>query len=146
MLLYKYRPFNINTLKMIERTTVYYADPETFNDPLDCDPGIESCSSKTRLELVVKKLYEKPAYTEKSKYKMVLSNLRYEATNPEYGGSNAKERDKNYCFALLAEIKRRLKSYFKNTGVLCMAESHSSMLMWSHYAENHTGVCIGYKS
>lgn len=28
--------------------------------------------------------------------------------------------------------------------VVCLSEVYDSMLMWSHYAQNHTGFCIEY--
>ena len=31
-----------------------------------------------------------------------------------------------------------------STTVLCFSETFSSILMWSHYASSHTGLCIGY--
>lgn len=29
-------------------------------------------------------------------------------------------------------------------GISCFSETHDSLLMWSHYADNHTGICFGY--
>lgn len=29
--------------------------------------------------------------------------------------------------------------------VACFSERNNSMLMWSHYAEQHTGLCVGYR-
>lgn len=29
-------------------------------------------------------------------------------------------------------------------GVSCFTESHKNMLMWSHYAKKHTGICVEY--
>lgn len=75
----------------------------------------------------------------------IINHHKYYATNPEYGGNTSTGRDRNYCFALLAEIKDKMKYCFNETGVLGMAgSSHSNMLMWSHYGANHRGVCLGY--
>lgn len=32
----------------------------------------------------------------------------------------------------------------KKMGVLCLTEDCASILMWSHYANKHQGVCIGF--
>jgi hypothetical protein len=32
----------------------------------------------------------------------------------------------------------------KNSGVVCLSEVNNSILMWSHYAQNHTGICIEF--
>ncbi|QKE63986.1 DUF2971 domain-containing protein [Aquipseudomonas campi] len=29
-------------------------------------------------------------------------------------------------------------------GILCLTEDPLNILMWSHYAQNHTGICIGF--
>ncbi|MBU0903419.1 MAG: DUF2971 domain-containing protein [Gammaproteobacteria bacterium] len=29
-------------------------------------------------------------------------------------------------------------------GILCLTEDPLNILMWSHYAHNHTGICIGF--
>ena len=38
------------------------------------------------------------------------------------------------------------ESLSKNIGVACFSEEKNSLLMWSHYAENHTGYCLEYKT
>lgn len=32
----------------------------------------------------------------------------------------------------------------KNSGVICLSEINDSILMWSHYAHNHKGICIEF--
>ena len=39
--LFKYRAFNVDTLRLFSFWEVYYADPAKFNDPLDCCPTIQ---------------------------------------------------------------------------------------------------------
>ena len=29
-------------------------------------------------------------------------------------------------------------------GILCLSNTNSNILLWSHYAANHTGVCLGF--
>ena len=31
-------------------------------------------------------------------------------------------------------------------GVLCLSEDPQNVLMWSHYADNHAGVCFGFEA
>ncbi len=40
--LYKYRPFNNQTLDMMVSETLFFADPATFNDPLDTKPCLKT--------------------------------------------------------------------------------------------------------
>lgn len=39
---------------------------------------------------------------------------------------------------------KTLQEVRQQIGVLCLAESRSDILMWSHYAAGHSGVCIGF--
>ena len=32
----------------------------------------------------------------------------------------------------------------KNTGMICFSRSWASPVMWAHYAEKHTGICLGF--
>ncbi|EEE41205.1 hypothetical protein METSMIALI_00086 [Methanobrevibacter smithii DSM 2375] len=47
--------------------------------------------------------------------------------------------DENQQFFYDYYVKNRIK--FK---VSCLSEIHDSILMWSHYANQHQGFCIGY--
>lgn len=40
-----------------------------------------------------------------------------------------------------AQVKRVLQS---GHGILCFSEDWRSTLMWSHYGEKHTGLCLGF--
>lgn len=33
---------------------------------------------------------------------------------------------------------------YLNNGIACFAESHEEILLWSHYADCHRGVCLGF--
>lgn len=32
----------------------------------------------------------------------------------------------------------------EKVGILCLTEDPSNILMWSHYASNHSGICVGF--
>ncbi|WP_370833498.1 DUF2971 domain-containing protein [Eubacterium ventriosum] len=60
------------------------------------------------------------------------------------------DRDTEYNLA----VKEGLKQYDRDKEseklqqkvfVACFSERNNSMLMWSHYAEQHTGLCVGYR-
>jgi hypothetical protein len=47
--------------------------------------------------------------------------------------------------------KQRRKAFFRskeeiqrNSGLLCFSRSWSNPVLWSHYAEKHRGVCLGF--
>ena len=47
---YKYRAFNVNTLRLLTASEAYYADPKQLNDPLDCKTTIENDVDRLALE------------------------------------------------------------------------------------------------
>lgn len=42
--------------------------------------------------------------------------------------------------------EKALIENFENVGVSCFSRKNDSILMWSHYAENHSGFCIEFYS
>jgi len=44
---------------------------------------------------------------------------------------------------LLAALQNRMR---RDIGILCLCENRQSILMWSHYAENHKGFLVGFES
>lgn len=48
--------------------------------------------------------------------------------------------DKNVC----AAVKKFGKDFGVTTGLLCFSEDWTSPVMWSHYAESHRGICLGF--
>lgn len=57
--LYKYREFSSRTLDFLIRDFLWYADPSTFNDPMDSKPSIEIDLDEENLEWVLKRLVER---------------------------------------------------------------------------------------
>lgn len=38
--LYKYRKFDLFSLRILTNGSIYFSDPTHFNDPLDCKPEV----------------------------------------------------------------------------------------------------------
>ena len=56
--LYKYRSFNSYTLRLLCEDEVYYANPRSFNDPLDCNPTIQNDLDINSLKNLYQKMHE----------------------------------------------------------------------------------------
>lgn len=139
--LYKYRSFGINSLRLLSEAEVYYANPQTFNDPLDCDPTIQVDTDRTSLE----KLCSRMLATAHGKERALkeIRNHRYMST--EYGDYKTDpETERYYMRRLASEIKDLLGVEMASRGVLSLAERWDCPLMWSHYADEHRGLCIEY--
>jgi hypothetical protein len=56
--LYKYRSFSNLTLEMLVADTLYFADPSSFNDPLDTKPTLETDLGADQLAVILSRLVE----------------------------------------------------------------------------------------
>lgn len=159
---YRYRVFSTNTLESLCQDTLYFAHPGTFNDPLDCSPTLERDSSLNELRSLLSVLIRRrvrseiltslsqarikeeraKAHAEKraiTEARNELANIAYHATNPDYSVSEAEAE----VGLLVSEIQRELHRHYER-GVCCFSTTYSSPLLWSHYGEQHRGLCIGY--
>jgi hypothetical protein len=79
-----------------------------------------------------KRLGEQAAHSE-------LANIAYHATNPEYEVSE-EEAER---WLLASDIQRELLKQY-DRGVCCFPAAVDNPLLWSHYGDQHCGLCIGY--
>lgn len=139
--LYKYRPFGVRSLRSITEAEAFYAKPTSFNDPLDTHPTIEADLDRGSLErLLFKLLIQKE---DRQSAANQIGYLRYLST--EYGDYETDAQVENYLKRLLAsDIKTAVDKELGNAGILSLSATWRSALMWSHYADEHRGICIEY--
>ena len=159
---YKYRPMNNQTLAMLVEDNIFYADPRTFNDPLDCRPVLEVDLEVNSLEnvlreLLTKRLFESFSAAAKAfrrkgpntdKY---IEHLINQEILKEFDEIEYYSEDSDYGHDINVTKKRLLRSYIErellkryNRGIFSLAERSNCPLMWSHYGDQHRGLCIGY--
>jgi len=158
--LYKYRSFSNRTLDALIADQIFFADPGTFNDPLDTKPSLDTDIDADALAGVLARLVEQRVSAEMSaaaktirysgpktinhiaahsrrRAEQIVAEIRYHATNPEY----EIEDPARFLFGQYVEDEL-LRRYGK--GIVSLAERADCPLMWSHYGDQHKGVCIGY--
>lgn len=158
--LYKFRAFSNRTLDTLIADEVYYADPSTFNDPLDTRPTLDTDIDADALAAILAQLVEQRVSAEmnaaaktiryngpktishiaahsRRRAEQVVAEIRYHATNPEY----EIEDPARFLFGQYVEDEL-LRRYSK--GIVSLAERATCPLMWSHYGDQHKGLCIGY--
>ncbi|MGG7447390.1 DUF2971 domain-containing protein [Kosakonia oryzendophytica] len=159
--LYKYLTFSENTLNLLCMLQVYYADPSQFNDPLDCRPiivndleladlrGVYSklilrktekqfTNSLHKLKFPKEKTAQRAYLLANTEVEQALSDFEYSATEFE-----TKQRSGYLEKCYIGVIQDEIVNTFKK-GVLCLSRKFDSPLMWSHYANQHKGICIEY--
>ena len=143
--LYKYRPLKATTIAELESNVVYYANPKNFNDPLDCSPVINvdiDTQSLEKLCFAMLSKTQKGSGDSKAISKRI-DKIRYYSNEPNWDGTPSDSKSKlKIDFA--REIQNCLEKLMRRKGVLSLAQRWNCPLMWSHYADQHNGICIEY--
>jgi Protein of unknown function (DUF2971) len=129
--LYKYISFGEQPLSLLARSEVFYENPSRFNDPLDCKPRI--IFDRDFFEWELEKLIPSGR----------IKEIR-DSFDCDGGYSDPDVRD-IYFSSLKHEVESQIYKCLCEFGVMCLSETPCCTLMWSHYAEHHKGMCIGYE-
>lgn len=128
---------NLDRLRsMILQSDHYFASPRSFNDPFDCRPVYQFTSDDNAIRRYIEKLH--------SKFEPGLSSSELTSEiDAIFSDPNRDPRlpENQQLFAATVGVL-----FTDNIGVLCLSESATVPLMWSHYAESHQGVCLGFDS
>lgn len=113
--LFKFRKINKDLLKGIVNGTVYCAKPEKLNDPFDCQVNILRAAENAIDELDGER-----------------------RLNLEFFVKMLRE--------WMAELQKQLQSVAICSFSLNPPEKHivDNPLLWSHYADDHRGLCLNY--
>ena len=122
---YKYTSIN-SVVKILKNHSVLFRAPHTFNDPFEFNLDLLD-TSISRKEVKERLLNSKMIQQQISKTS--LKKLINQRTNEE----------------LTAMYKNALISQREQAHVFCTSEKFDNILMWSHYADCHKGVCLGLK-
>ena len=122
--LHKFTSINLNLHKSLKEAYLWHSRPSILNDPFDC-------------------------------YHKLLTYEPTESDIIDFCTRNFKKGE----LPLVLQIERLLKNPQKlveaqqssledninGQGICCFAENYTNTLMWSHYAANHTGICLVFK-
>lgn len=156
-LLYKYRYFNeelvlrasMPNAEQIPRWQHILYDgiftlssPETFNDPYDCDFVVENSflHEKAARELYIETLKGQQSLSEKDENLLRTADDWKSALETIMGVPLSSDLGQ----ALMQGVNNSLREIKKDFRVGCFSAVKDSILMWSHYAQNHKGFCIEY--
>lgn len=160
--IYRYQKFSALSIGALCHDQLYFSEPRSFNDPLDCQPSVESDSNIDRLRLVlttqIQQRVEAEILSSLTKAKVTgensikhakeiakqiaeneLLDIKYNAKDPERESSYFD----NECWLLTCEIERELLKKY-DRGICCFTSNKYNPLLWSHYGDQHRGFCAGY--
>ncbi|NAS12247.1 DUF2971 domain-containing protein [Poritiphilus flavus] len=118
--LYKYTSLEVGIENILLNGTLKFSHPSIFNDPFDCNEKLLKIrlTKEEKRELFNSIKPKIPSDFRRTVWDQINDQNKYE----EYNKIN---RDR-----------------FK---ISCFSEVSDEILMWSHYAEKHSGICIGFK-
>lgn len=122
--LYTYRSIDARLWDSLKKKQIWASDPLSFNDPFDCNLPICRMSTPEKALASVLPLVQNP-------HPITKAEVIREA-----------QRGEIHC---ADEIIAGWRKQMSATGVTCFCEAPNDILMWSHYASKHQGVCLGFE-
>lgn len=159
--LFRYRSFNKYSKENLMKEQERLSYPSEFNDPFDSGMKInyELVSRELflhrNMENMISELKKSGVTVSKQEYKKIRDSEDpfYEfAKHVAQFDKNLQGKEEEFAKAIskitLEQIKEMFSSYkvsFQNGYlVMCVSEAKDEVLMWSHYASDHSGFCIEY--
>lgn len=136
--LYKYRSCSsANDLKFVMSTIanneIFLASSWSFNDIFDCRPVIRGeCTDAEFITRYVKR-------AQKNGVKKSIGHLIMDA-KAACGHPTRDPRNEPVSIFMQKELAKTISL----AGIYCVTEKNDNLLMWSHYADNHKGVCLEF--
>ena len=118
--IYKYFRADQRSIVAVKENKLWYSSPCKFNDVFDCEILVD-------------------------KNELLNSALKqYPGKRGVRPGSQVWRDTKKEIEKALPSLIGVLDGLKVKTGITCFTESDDSLLMWSHYANNHSGMCVEY--
>ena len=142
-ILVRFRSISSNNLDAFKDDRLYYSTPNNFNDPYDTliyanyRRIIQDVSHNLEIGM--------DSYLDKLKDKDIPNAKIFAGFGYAMWNGSKKEEFLNSFYQQIYEAIKMLKEALrKNVKIICFSEEYLSMLMWSHYADNHKGFAIIY--
>jgi hypothetical protein len=153
---YKYT--TAETAKIIlSNLTVRWSSPELFNDPFDTQLKLKMGFEFDDLPKALTDAFDKLIFSEQET-NLDSNALGYQIINKlrPFRNKLPRKKIKELSESLIKDgaeeatkfiLERQIgwNQYLLTFKVFCVAEEYDNLLMWSHYAQNHSGVVLKFK-
>jgi hypothetical protein len=158
--IYKYFRDCNHTRDNLKTDTVWLCSPDAYNDPYDCAFTI---SEDIVVEAAIRIVFEPRIATYNLEDIISADEIRKAKTNEnplcaiaEYISMLIDKKPDRYLkpmaeliSSVLPDLINNIVSFLprmqKATKVCSFSAIHDSIIMWSHYADNHKGFCVEYE-
>ena len=118
-IIYQYAKFDTALDEILLKQSLQFSDPSTFNDPFDCNEKLLKMHHDEKL------------------IEQTINNSSIKTTRQERRELKRRFKNPNNQAQILKEKRKEYK-------LSCFSEFNNEILMWSHYADKHTGICVGF--
>lgn len=137
-ILYKYRDIdNQDHFQMLQDQSIFLSSARRFNDPFDCKIPLEYLNladdEKLQRDFARKIIMMHGTDDIKAKIDEHIENFINKGIL----------NDKEHLRKMEADDLNKLDEDF---GVFCLSALPDNLLLWSHYANCHKGICIGFNA
>lgn len=143
MKLYKYMPAESFEKHIINGPTIRFTTPGDLNDPFECMPAVyDFLNPEMRKSEAIHQHREHAKFI----YNLIKPNIDFEKFYQYCFASKECEyynRIKNLSLNVVSN-KKIISYMFSKLGIFSASRNNHSILMWSHYAKNHTGVALSF--
>lgn len=128
-----------NLASILHDGQIRLASSQEVNDPFEYFPHVSGEPTAEGIFNVIERIKNRP-----DSGNLVTEELRKGFVQRTGRFSRPDDIDKE-TFQQLSDIVRRFTStQLQTVGFISLTTNPSSVLMWAHYAQNHSGVCIGW--
>ncbi len=136
---YKYRSMAApGVIKWVERIVLhnelYFAAAKTFNDPFDLRPAFSLAAPKAQQVKEFERLSKKFEPDLNREQRRAQAK---DAVKQSLSRKNIRKTEE----VIQAEHARTIT---EDVGVYCVSAKRNDILMWSHYADYHRGICLEF--
>lgn len=138
---YKYRKFSDILLSNLLNETIYFASPNQLNDPFEGLSYLQIDTDIDDLEYLFKSL-SSTTDSDNSleiKFREIKKECEYIFRNQD---DNQPYND-IYKKVLKYNIEEIIRMKYSK-GIFSISSKYNCPLLWSHYGDEHKGICIGY--
>lgn len=130
--LFKYGRMNEYSESLFSSSTIWQAAAASLNDPFECTPSFVVTHDRDKIMAQLVRTLQRND-----------PNLTHDSAVAEATAIYLQGRHRSP--AMWHELQANLIHLFRyRVGLYCMAERNDSILMWSHYAAEHTGYCLEF--
>lgn len=135
---FKYREVNDYTFRLLKEQELYFSNPSNFNDPFDCKDSLIWRGNREKWHQF---LYKFGMNDEVQRKNIIQNCVKKGILKDKKGDFLLDSRNKAY-----KDIKENLPFRQSDVRVYCFSKNKDNILMWSHYANGHKGICLCFKA